>query len=67
MQRHACKLSQNATTTIRREHDIPSSDGLESYLIQDEEQQKRDRSNTLTVPEPEEKRRKKNANVNISR
>ena len=30
------KIDQNATTTFCREHDIPSSDGLESYIIQDE-------------------------------
>ena len=56
------KINPSATTTFRREHDIPSSDGLESYVMQDEERQKRDRSNTLTVPEPAEnlKRRKKN-------
>ena len=41
--------------------EFPSSDGLESYVIQDEERQKRDRSNTLTVPEPAEKRRKRTA------
>ena len=64
------KINQNATITFRREHDIPSSDGLESYIIQDEERQKRDRSNTLTVPEPAEKtqkRRKKNTNVHDKR
>ena len=56
-------IDPDATTTFRREHDIPSSDGLESYVIQDEERQKRDRSNTLTVPEPAEKRRKRTANA----
>jgi hypothetical protein len=54
------KIDPNATTKFRREYDIPSSDGLESYVIEDEERQKRDRSNTLTVPEPAEKRRKGN-------
>ena len=57
------KINPNATSTFRREHDIPSSDGLENYLMQDEERQKRDRSNTLTVPEPAEKRRKGTVNV----
>ena len=57
------KIDPNATSTFRREYDIPSSDGLESYVMQDdselaEERQKRDRSNTLTVPEPAEKRRR---------
>ena len=51
-------ISPSATTTFRRENNIPSSDGLENYVIQDEERQKRDRSNTLTIPEPAEKRRR---------
>jgi hypothetical protein len=38
------KINPSATTTFRREHDIPSSDGLERYVMQDEERQKRDRS-----------------------
>ena len=55
-----------ATSTFRREHDIPSNDGLESYVMQDEERQKRDRLNTtLTVPKPVEKRRKRTANVKV--
>ena len=47
----------------RTEYDILSSDGLESYVMQDEERQKRDRSNTLTVPESLEKRRKRTVSL----
>jgi hypothetical protein len=49
-------INPKATMIFCRENNIPSSDGLESYVIQDEERQKRDRSNTLTVPA--EKRRR---------
>jgi hypothetical protein len=53
-------INPKATMIFRGENNIPSSDGLESYVIQDEERQKRDRSNTLTIP-AEKRRRTTNA------